>query len=259
MFAPRKRSGFIFVYGAFYQRMKKLAAVFLILTVVAGTAEAQDTLKTNKGEVIIHFVGHASLYIAYNGLIIHIDPWSRVANYDTLPKADLILLTHQHRDHLDTTALKALAKPQTYTIMAPVCLEHFKPAAAYELIANNQKTQWQDIEIEAVPAYNIVHLRPNGQPYHPNGEGNGYILNIGEKRIYIAGDTENIPEMQHLGNIDIAFLPVNLPFTMSPSMLADAVKKINPAIVYPYHYGQTDLDEVQLRIRAVSAAEIRIR
>lgn len=226
---------------------------------MTATAYNQDRLQTRQGEVLIHFVGHASLYLEHNNKIIHIDPWSRVANYDSLPDADLILLTHHHRDHLDTTALKAITRKDTYMIMAPVCLEHFKPLTKYELISNNQKTTWNDIEIEAVAAYNIVHMRPNGQPYHPKGEGNGYILGIGGKRIYVAGDTENIPEMEQLGNIDIAFLPVNLPFTMTTDMLADAVRKVKPGIVYPYHYGQTDLEEVQQKIRAVSSAEIRIR
>lgn len=239
--------------------MKRISIVFSALLLMLAPSKAQDKLATSAGDVLIRFVGHASLYLEHNGKVIHIDPWSRVANYDTLPDADLILLTHQHRDHLDTIALNAITKSETYMIMAPVCLEHFKPATPFELISNNQKTRWHDIEIESVAAYNIVHMRPNGQPYHPKGEGNGYVINIGGKRIYVAGDTENIPEMEKLGKIDIAFLPVNLPFTMSPEMLADAVRKVNPAIVYPYHYGQTNLDEVQRLINEVSQAEIRIR
>ncbi|HMM11415.1 MAG TPA: MBL fold metallo-hydrolase [Bacteroidales bacterium] len=239
--------------------MHKITLFTLSLFCLISAAYAQDKLLTSKGEVQIHVVGHASLYLNVNGTIIHIDPWSRVANYDSLPAADLILITHQHRDHLDTIALKAITKPETYMIIAPVCLDHFRPAAAYETISNNQKTSWKGIEIESVAAYNLVHMRPNGQPYHPKGEGNGYVINIGGKRIYVAGDTENIPEMEQLGTIDVAFLPVNLPFTMTPEMLADAVLKVNPAVVYPYHYGQTNLERVQQLIREVSAAEIRIR
>lgn len=221
--------------------------------------KSQDILHTTEGEVHIHFVGHASLYLTWHDKVIHIDPWSRVADYQTLPKADLILLTHHHRDHLDTAALRPITRPDTYMIVAPVCLKFFVPDVAYETISNNQRTEWNDIEIEAVAAYNIQHMRNDGTPYHPKGEGNGYILNMGGKRIYVAGDTENIPEMTQLGKIDVAFLPVNLPFTMSPEMLADAVQKVNPKVVYPYHYGQTDLDEVQRLIRMVSEAEIRIR
>lgn len=239
--------------------MKSISIILVFLAILPAKAITWDTLQTQSGELSIHFVGHASLYLKFQNKVIHIDPWSKVANYDTLSKADLILLTHQHRDHLDTIALNAITRTDTYMIIAPVCLDHFKPKVAYETITNDQSTNWENIGIEAVAAYNILHKRPNGVPYHPKGEGNGYILSIGGKRIYVAGDTENIPEMEQLGMIDIAFLPVNLPFTMSPEMLADAVQKIRPAVVYPYHYGQTDLNEVQRQIRAVSEAEIRIR
>jgi L-ascorbate metabolism protein UlaG (beta-lactamase superfamily) len=239
--------------------MKKIILVLAFLAFYRTSVFAQDMLKTPSGEISIHFIGHSSLYFKVNNKIVHVDPWSRVANYDTLPDADLILLTHQHRDHLDTVALKAITRPDTYMIIAPVCLDHFTPVVSYQTIGNNQSTKWENIEIEAVPAYNVLHMRPNGTPYHPKGEGNGYVLNIDGKRIYVAGDTENIPEMNYLGAIDIAFLPVNLPFTMSIEMLADAVKMIKPAVVYPYHYGQTDLQEVQKQIRLVSEAEIRIR
>ncbi len=239
--------------------MKSISFILAFLAILPAKAITRDTLHTQSGELSIHFVGHASLYLILQNKVIHIDPWSRVANYDTLPKADLILLTHQHRDHLDTIALNAITRTDTYMIIAPVCLDHLKPKVAYETITNDQSTKWENIGIEAVAAYNILHKRPNGVPYHPKEEGNGYILSIGGKRIYVAGDTENIPEMEQLGIIDIAFLPVNLPFTMSPEMLADAVQKIRPAVVYPYHYGQTDLNEVQRQISAVSDAEVRIR
>lgn len=239
--------------------MKSISIMLAVLALLPARSATQDILNTQAGAVSIHFVGHASLYFRFNNKIIHVDPWSRMANYDTLPKADLILLTHQHRDHLDTIALNAITTPHTYMIIAPVCLDYFKPKVAYETITNDHSTKWDEIGIEAVAAYNIVHKRPNGVPYHPKGEGNGYILSMGGKRIYVAGDTENIPEMEQLGTIDIAFLPVNLPFTMSPEMLADAVQKIRPAVVYPYHYGQTDLKEVHRQISAVSEAEVRIR
>jgi L-ascorbate metabolism protein UlaG (beta-lactamase superfamily) len=104
------------------------------------------------------------------------------------------------------------------------------------------KTIVNNITIEAIPAYNIVNMRAPGQPFHPKGVGNGYILTIGDKRFYIAGDTENTPEMKALKNIDVAFLPMNVPYTMTPEMVADAAKSFNPKILYPYHYGDTNTD-----------------
>jgi L-ascorbate metabolism protein UlaG (beta-lactamase superfamily) len=115
-----------------------------------------------------------------------------------------------------------------------------------------------NIIVEAVPAYNIVNERAKGQPFHPKGVGNGYILTIADTRFYIAGDTENTPEMKGLKNIDVAFLPMNLPYTMTPEMVADAAKAFSPKILYPYHYGSTDTDEIK-RLLKDTAIEVRIR
>ena len=115
------------------------------------------------------------------------------------------------------------------------------------------------IRIEAVPAYNIVHKRPNGQPYHPKGVGNGYVLTFGDKRVYVAGDTENIPEMKALRGIDIAFLPMNLPYTMTPEMVADAAQAFQPKVLYPYHYGETDPSELVKLLEGQKGIEVRIR
>ena len=115
------------------------------------------------------------------------------------------------------------------------------------------------IRIEAVPAYNIVNRRPDGTPFHPRGTGNGYVLTFGDTRVYVAGDTENIPEMKALKNIDIAFLPVNLPYTMSPEMAADAARAFRPKILYPYHYGETDLSKLKDALGSERDIEIRIR
>ena len=115
------------------------------------------------------------------------------------------------------------------------------------------------VKIHAVPAYNQVHKRKNGQPFHPEGVGNGYILTFGNKRVYIAGDTENTPEMKALKNIDIAFLPMNLPYTMTPEMVADAAKAFQPKILYPYHYGKTDPQKLVDLLKNEPGIEIRIR
>ena len=116
-----------------------------------------------------------------------------------------------------------------------------------------------ELKIEAVPAYNIVHVRDNGRPFHPKGEGNGYVITFGDKRVYVAGDTENTPEMKKLKEIDIAFLPMNLPYTMTPEMVADAAKAFKPKILYPYHFGNTDTSELVKLLEAEKEIEIRIR
>jgi L-ascorbate metabolism protein UlaG (beta-lactamase superfamily) len=126
-------------------------------------------------------------------------------------------------------------------------------------MANGETIKVDDLIIEAVPAYNIVHMRSQGVPYHSKGEGNGYVLTLGDKRVYIAGDTENIPEMKNLKNIDIAFLPMNLPYTMTPEMVADAARAIRPRILYPYHYGETDPNELVNLLKGEQGIEFRIR
>ena len=115
------------------------------------------------------------------------------------------------------------------------------------------------IEVKAVPAYNIVHKRANGEPFHPKGVGNGYVVTFGDKKIYIAGDTENIPEMKELSGIDCAFLPMNVPYTMTPKMVAEAVKMFNPKILYPYHFGNTDVNELVELLKDKKDCEVRIR
>lgn len=196
-----------------------------------------DTIETSAGELIMTFIGHGTLMFTINDMVIHIDPVSNYADYSKLPKASLILVTHHHSDHLDINAINNIKSEKTKIICSEICN---KSIVSGIVMKNGDKTNACNIDIEAVPAYNIVHMRGNGQPYHPKGEGNGYILTIGDKRIYIAGDTENIPEMKNIKNIDIAFLPMNLPYTMSPEMVVDAVKMIKPEILYPYHFKNTD-------------------
>ena len=126
------------------------------------------------------------------------------------------------------------------------------------LMANGDVRTVAGVRIAAVPAYNIVHKRDNGRPYHPKGVGNGYVLTLGNKRVYLAGDTENIPEMARLEEIDIAFLPMNLPYTMSPEMAADAARSFSPKVLYPYHYGETD-PEALVTLLKDSSVEVRVR
>lgn len=232
----------------------------LILGVFATLATAadfeKDTIETSKGDLEISFIGHGTLMLKFNDKIIHIDPVSREADYSKLPKADLILITHEHGDHLDANAIGQLKKESTVILLTKRC--HDKLGEG-EVIENGQSKEISGIKIEAVPAYNIVNKRNNGQPFHPKGAGNGYVLTLGDKRLYIAGDTENTPEMKELENIDIAFLPMNLPYTMTPEMVADAAKAFRPKILYPYHYGSTDPQLLVDLLKSDKDIEVRIR
>jgi len=215
-----------------------------------------DTFATSAGELTITFVGHGTLMLALGEKIIHVDPVSREADYTTMPKADLILITHDHGDHLDPAAVEAVRKPGT-AIVAPAKCAARVPGAT--VMANGDVETVAGLTVEAVPAYNIVHLRGPGQPYHPRGEGNGYVITFGDTRVYVAGDTENIPEMNALENIDIAFLPMNLPYTMTPEMVADAARAFRPKVLYPYHFGQTDCAQLVTLLADEPEIEVRVR
>ncbi len=235
-----------------------LCICFIFFSGVTMAAEnnfATDKIKTAEGDIAITFLGHATLMISFNGKIIHIDPVSEYADYAKLPKADLILVTHEHYDHFDPKAIKAIKTDKTALVVTPTIA---KQTGDGVVMKNGDKKVVQGIQIEAVPAYNLVHMRSPGVPYHPKGIGNGYIITLGKKRIYIAGDTENIPEMKNLKNIDIAFLPMNLPYTMKPEMVADAAKAFRPKILYPYHFGETDVQKLVDLLKGENI-EVRIR
>jgi len=214
-----------------------------------------DRISTTAGDLELFFVGHGSLMFRINDFVIHIDPVESSGIYTGLPKADLILVTHEHYDHLDTELLRTLRKEETVMYCNEASVKQVPWAKAME---QGDVRKVQDITVEALPAYNIVHERAKGQPFHPKGVGNGYIVTIGDKRVYVAGDTENIPEMKELKDIDIAFLPMNLPYTMTPAMVADAALAFRPAILYPYHYGETRTEELVALLKN-SGIEVRIR
>ena len=215
-----------------------------------------DIITTSGGELKLTFIGHASLMFEFDNKIIHIDPVMGEADYSTLPAADLILITHEHFDHLDGDAIRRVTNNRTQLIYTRKCSDQ---VAGGKVLNNEAKIDLEWIKIEAVPAYNIVHERSPGKPFHPQGVGNGYVLTIADKRIYVAGDTENIPEMRALKNIDITFLPMNLPYTMTPEMVADAAQAFRPRILYPYHYGSTDPRELVKLLEDEKDIEVRIR
>jgi len=216
----------------------------------------EDTIQTSQGDVKITCIGHGTLMFVYEGKVIHVDPWSRLADYAKLPQAELILITHEHQDHLDTQAIAALTKENTSIVINQACVDKVRRGI---IMKNGDSCTLHGLKVEAVPAYNMVHKRPGGTPFHPKGNGNGYIVTFGDKRVYIAGDTENIPEMKSLKNIDIAFLPMNLPYTMTPEMVADAAQAFKPKILYPYHYGQTDPSTLVNLLKDSPNIEVRIR
>lgn len=234
-----------------------LTLIFIAMTtpVFSQNMPEVDKISTSAGDVELYFIGHGSLMFRTGDFVIHIDPVKSSGKYDNLPKADLILVTHEHYDHLDTELINTLRKQST--VMFCNTASSSKVPWAQVMKPGDVKTV-KSIKVEAVPAYNIVNERAKGQPFHPKGVGNGYIVSIGDKKFYIAGDTENTPEMKALKGIDIAFLPMNLPYTMTPAMVADAVKSFKPAILYPYHYGDTNTDEIINLLKGTNI-DVRIR
>jgi L-ascorbate metabolism protein UlaG (beta-lactamase superfamily) len=215
-----------------------------------------DVLPTTAGDLSITFLGHGSLLIVFKGMNIYVDVYGEVADYSKLPKADIIFLTHEHSDHLDPKALVSIRTEKTVLVYTEACTQMAKGGI---VMRNGDRQTVSGISVEAVPAYNLIHKRPSGDPFHPKGSGNGYILSFGGTRLYVAGDTENIPEMKALKEIDIAFLPMNLPYTMTPEMVADAAKSFRPRILYPYHYGDTDTKNLVDLLKAEKGIEVRIR
>lgn len=234
-----------------------LMSIFVLSTLTMAQKNYQtDTIPASSGNLMITFLGHGSLMFTFDSTVVHVDPYSKVANYSALPDADLVLITHHHQDHLDTAALNQVLKQGTVILGSQTVAGSVKDAI---VMKNGDSKTIKGVGINAVPAYNIVHKRDNGQPFHPKGEGNGYIIIIKGKKIYIAGDTENIPEMKQFKEIDIAFLPVNLPYTMTPEMAADAARAIRPKIFYPYHYGDTEISRLTELLKNDKDIEVRVR
>lgn len=241
--------------------MGKLLICFSIFFLLASAASGRDsfprdTVMTAGGPLTITFVGHGTLLFEFQGKHTHIDPVSREADYTAMPPADIILITHDHGDHLDKSAIAHIRREHTAVIAAQICAEQGLDCIT---VHYGDTLTRAGIRIKTVPAYNILHKRSSGEPYHPRGRGNGYVLTFADTRVYVAGDTEKIPEMAALTDIDIAFLPMNLPYTMSPEMAAEAAKTFSPGILYPYHYGRTDTGLLTELLKDEKHIEVRIR
>ena len=204
--------------------------VFMVLFALNAAAQEgleTDTIKTSAGDLKITFLGHATLMFTFGGKVIHVDPVSKEADYTKLPKADLVLITHQHGDHLDLKALDMIRTEKTLVVLTEACAQQLKGG-----------TVMKNGEVKTI---------------------GGLKITFGDKRVYVAGDTENTPEVKKLQKIDVAFLPMNLPYTMTPEMAADAAKGFKPKILYPYHYGDTDVSKLVELLKDTKEVEVRIR
>jgi L-ascorbate metabolism protein UlaG (beta-lactamase superfamily) len=217
-------------------------------------AKETDSFDAGRGELRIAFLGHASLAFEFGGSVVYVDPVRQYGDFSKFPKADLVLVTHEHGDHLDAGAIAALTKPGTRVVLSE---------ASRKKLGSGEALEWgktisaAGISVRAVPAYN---LSPGRTSYHPRDrKDNGYVLTFGSLRVYAAGDTEPVPEMANLGPIDIAFLPMNLPYTMTSEQVAEAAKVIRPRILYPYHFGNTDTGVIARLLANEPGIELRLR
>jgi L-ascorbate metabolism protein UlaG (beta-lactamase superfamily) len=236
--------------------MKMKIAITLLfsaaLIVPALAADQTQIFSTQANAVRITPIYHAAARIVEGRDTIYIDP-AKPAKIDGMTPGDLILITDIHGDHMDAADVAALSKTGTMVI-APAAVA--KTITQAKMLANGESLRWRDWKITAVPMYNIAHNQPSGQPYHDKGRGNGYVLNYGAKNFYFAGDTEGTPEMRALKNIDVAFIPMNLPYTMTPAEAADAVKAFHPKVAIPYHYKGQD---IALFKQALEGSGIEVR
>ena len=254
-------------------RVSILATVFMLgWTAFSASGRAGepplsgDRVATDKGDLIVHPVSHATFLMQWSGKTIHVDPVGGDKPFAGLPKADLVLITHGHGDHFDPATLEAVLPAGGKTILvvpktvAEKLPEALRAKATVKVLANGEKAEAAGIAIEAVPAYNTTAGR---EKFHPKGRDNGYVLTMGGKQVYVAGDTEDTAEMRALKGIDVAFLPMNLPYTLSVEKAADAIRAFKPKIVYPYHYRSSDgtkpdFERLKKLVGTQSGVEIRV-
>lgn len=223
----------------------------------APSAGAADKISTAKGELDVVPLRHATMLLEWNGKAIYADP-AADAKYDGLPKADVILITDIHGDHMSPPTVASLRKAGTVVVVPPAVAPNLPPEGLV-VVKNGETREVAGFSVEGVPMYNVKRGPSPGQLFHDKGRGNGYVLTFGATRVYFSGDTECTPEMKALQNIDVAFICMNLPYTMPPSEAAECVKAFRPKIVYPYHYRGSNLDEFKSGIGDPSGTEIRVR
>jgi L-ascorbate metabolism protein UlaG (beta-lactamase superfamily) len=226
----------------------------LLLIMLACSVRAQkdftDTLSTSQGELVIHVLGHASVRFEYKGLSVYVDPYGKVQDFAGMTKADLLLVTHADKDHFDTVAIGEIVKPETRIIFPQICADMHSYPGRDTILANGDSVVFFNLQMKAVPAYNPEKTK------HPKGVGNGYVIQFGNKRVYISGDTELIPEMEDLKDIDLAFLPLSQPYDMTPEMMAETVGLIGPEILVPYHYDDADITPLLDILKDIPGLEV---
>ncbi len=230
--------------------------VFGLALAGALTAQAADKIKTAKGDLEVHPVRHGTVVFKWNGKTVFVDPVGSAALFKPYGVPDLVLVTDIHGDHFNKGTLEAIVKDKT-VVITPEAVAALVPEGLKKRIttlANGKSVEKLGVKIEAVPMYNLTAARLR---FHNKGRGNGYVMTFGGKRVYVSGDTEDIPEMRALKNIDAAFVCMNLPYTMTPEQAADAVREFKPKVVYPYHYRGSDT--AQFKKLVGDASEVRLR
>ena len=230
--------------------------IFVVILCAFHNIHAAEEFKTSKGKVVITPINHATMVVEWDGKTIYVDPVGIADWYKAFPNPDVVLLTHVHGDHYKEAVLKAVVGPKTKIIAPPALAGVLSGAlkSAAIAVASGTDTKKLGFKLEAVASYNTT---PPRKRFHPKGQGNGYVLNLGGKRIYISGDTEGTPEMLTLKDIDVAFLCMNLPYTMDVAAAAKAVKAFKPKVVYPYHSRGQDTSKFKALVG--DAAEVRLR
>ena len=224
----------------------------------AAAGLAGDRIPTGSGDLIVHPIEHATLVLAHGGKTVYVDPVGGAAKFEGLPPPDLILITDIHGDHADPKTVAAVKKGAA--IVAPPAVAEKLTGEKVNTLKNGETREVAGIKIEAVPMYNLT---PDRLKFHEKGRGNGYVITLGGKRVYLSGDTEDIPEMRKLKDIDVAFVCMNLPYTMTVEQAAGAVKEFKPKIVYPYHYrgtqGKSDVEKFKKLLEPEKGVEVRLR
>ena len=251
------------------QKILPFVVALFVATAFSSIAQDQqyeeDVFPTSEGDLIITFLRHSTMMFTFNDLVIHVDPWSRAADYSQLPKGDIVLLTHEHGDHLDRRALAQVIKDttsfyseydETTLIYTKICSDRFPGGT---VMRNGMTWDVKGINIEAVPNYCLIPRdHPSSQP-HTQWECNGYILTFGDKRVYVVSETENIPELRNIEDIDIALLPMDGVFNLTPEEAVDVVNVFKPRVIYPIHYSQADLTPFIEAFENNPDIEVRIR
>ncbi len=219
-----------------------------------GEERVTDRFVTSAGEVTVTPITHATVLFGFGGKSIYLDPWSK-GNYAGLPKADVVFITDIHPDHLDKAALESIRRPDTLIVGPPAVAEQLPGIV---VMKNGDQRDVAGIHAEAIPMYNLVRGPEAGKLFHDKGRGNGYVLGFGDKRFYLSGDTECTGEMKALANIDVAFVCMNLPYTMTPAEAATCVSAFKPKVVFPYHYRDSSLDEFEAAL-GKGVSEVRRR